>query len=234
MAQYGKETALEISAASLRPPARFIRVGTAAPPPDAEPTNIPGCYRLRHGDPKGFRFQDIGSQAVPPLLDLRPGQTFLDLCAAPGNKTAQALETPLDAIACDLHLSRARLLSNLNVQVVALDATQPLPFARKFDRILVDAPCSGTGTLARNPEIKWRLNPLDIVDLKQRQSAILKNALAQLAPGGRLVYSTCSLEHEENEDILDASGAEVLETLQRIPGRDSGDGFFAAVLRGVR
>jgi 16S rRNA (cytosine967-C5)-methyltransferase len=128
-------------------------------------------------------------------------------------------------------VSRARTLLPLGIPVVALDAAQPLPFSIRFDRILVDAPCSGTGTLARNPEIKWRLRPADIADLQSRQIAILRSALAQLAPGGLLVYSTCSLEREENEDVVAASGATVLHTMQRIPGRDAGDGFFAAVLK---
>ena len=232
--QYGAQSAAAIGRASLLTPERFIRVGNATPPETAEPTDIPGCYRLLAGEGSdqagNFRFQDIGSQAVVPLLDLAPGQRFLDLCAAPGNKTAQALETAVNAIACDFHVSRARLLSPLGIPVVTLDATQPLPFASKFDRILVDAPCSGTGTLARNPEIKWRLMPSDIADLQGRQSAILRNALAQVAPGGRLVYSTCSLEREENQDVIDSSGATILETMQRIPGRNAGDGFFAAVL----
>src|SRR5580658_588819 len=109
-AQYGKDAAIQIAQASMRAPERFIRVGNAPPPPGAEPTDIPGCYRLDTGDPGSFRFQDIGSQAVVPLLNLQPGQTFLDLCAAPGNKTAQAMETGVQAIACDLHPSRARLL----------------------------------------------------------------------------------------------------------------------------
>ena len=229
-AQFGAETAQAIAHASLHPPGRFIRVGAATPPEGAEPTDIPGCFVLPGGDAGGFRFQDIGSQAVVPLLDLRPGQSFLDLCAAPGNKTAQALDTPVRAIACDLHLSRARLLKPLGIPVVTLDAARPLPFARGFDRILVDAPCSGTGTLARNPEIKWRLKPADIADLQQRQVAILKSALDRLAPGGRLVYSTCSLEREENEEVVGASGGEVLKTMRRLPGRDAGDGFFACVL----
>lgn len=230
-AQYGAETANAIAHASLSPPERYIRIGNAQPPAGAEPTSVPGCYRLPTGDPGPFRFQDIGSQAIVPLLDLHPGQTFLDLCAAPGNKTAQALETPVQAIACDLHLSRARLLVPLGIPVVTLDATKPLPFSLGFDRILVDAPCSGTGTLARNPEIKWRLKPSDINDLQARQTAILRHALAQLAPGGKLVYSTCSLEPEENQDVVERSGAALVETLRRLPGRDPGDGFFAAVLR---
>jgi 16S rRNA (cytosine967-C5)-methyltransferase len=79
-----------------------------------------------------------------------------------------------------------------------------LPFRSGFDRILADVPCSGTGTLARNPEIKWRLTPSDLLDLQARQTAILKSALTVLAPGGRLLYSTCSLEREENGDVVSA------------------------------
>jgi 16S rRNA (cytosine967-C5)-methyltransferase len=168
---------------------------------------------------------------VVPLLDLRPEQTFLDVCAAPGNKTAQALESGVRAIACDLHLSRAKTLLPLGIPVAVIDAQEGIPFSPKFDRVLVDAPCSGTGTLARNPEIKWRLKADDICDLQKRQIAILRNALGAVAPGGLLVYSTCSLEREENEDVIAASGATVERTMQRIPGRDAGDGFFAAVLR---
>jgi len=231
--RFGSEAASEIARASLKIPERYIRVGASEPPTGAEPTDIPGCYRLQTGDPGPFRFQDISAQAIVPLLRLEPGQTFLDLCASPGNKTAQALETPVRAVACDLHPSRARMLSSLGIPVVVLDARDPLPFSRRFDRILLDAPCSGTGTLARNPEIKWKLEPEDFADLQERQIAILRSALAQLAPGGRLVYSTCSLEREENEDVVAASGATVVETMQRLPGRDPGDGFFAAVLKPV-
>jgi len=232
VAQFGKETGYNIARATLQPPERYIRVGNAPPPEGATPTDVPGCYILESGLPPGaFRFQDIGSQSVVPLLDLQPGQSFLDLCAAPGNKTAQALETPLKAIACDLHPSRARLLQTLAIPVAVVDATRQLPFTHRFDRILVDAPCTGTGTLARNPEIKWRLTPADIKDLQTRQTAILTNALQLLKPEGLLVYSTCSLEREENEDVVKASGATVLTTLQRLPGREPGDGFFAALLR---
>jgi 16S rRNA (cytosine967-C5)-methyltransferase len=228
--QYGVEAAQGIARASLAIPERYIRVGSAEPPAGAELTDIPGCYRLPQGEARPFRFQDISAQAVVPLLQLEPGQTFLDVCAAPGNKTAQAIETPVHAVAGEFHLSRARNLAPLEVPVVVLDARHPLPFSRLFDRILIDAPCSGTGTLARNPEIKWKLEPEDFPSLQERQLAILRNGLAQLAPGGRLVYSTCSLEREENEDVVAASGAKVIRTIHRIPGRDPGDGFFAAVL----
>jgi 16S rRNA (cytosine967-C5)-methyltransferase len=187
---------------------------------------------LREPEPhlRDGRLMDISSQAVVPLLDLQPGHLFLDLCAAPGNKTLQALETPVRAIACDSSFKRLKdfLAPCPRVQ---LDASQPLPFRQVFDRILVDAPCSGTGTLARNPEIRWRLTPEEILRQAARQQRILRNALACLKPGGRLVYSTCSLEPEENKQVVHrVAAARVKRVLERLPGRDPGDGFFAAVL----
>ncbi len=120
-----------------------------------------------------------------------------------------------DVAAVELHPHRARLLRRLlgahdrqtgveprNIRVVAADA-RSLPFATRFDRVLADVPCSGTGTLARNPEIKWRLVPEDLADLHARQVAILRSAMAQVAAGGRLIYSTCSLEPEENEAVIE-------------------------------
>ena len=102
-------------------------------------------------------------------------------------------------------------------------------FRAKFDRILVDAPCSGTGTLGRNPEIKWRLRPSDLIDLHRKQVALLRNAVEHLKPGGRLVYSTCSLEDEENRLVVETLRQD-WRVEERLPGRDPGDGFFVAVL----
>jgi 16S rRNA (cytosine967-C5)-methyltransferase len=175
------------------------------------------------------RIQDIGAQSIVPLLELQRGQTFLDLCAAPGNKTAQALEYDVRVVACDLHWHRLKQLGDLNCCRVVLDSTQPLPFRAKFDRILVDAPCSGTGTLGRNPEIKWRLQPSDLIDLHRKQVSLLRNAIEHLAPGGRLVYSTCSLEEEENRLVIETIRRH-WRVVERLPGWDEGDGFFAAVL----
>jgi 16S rRNA (cytosine967-C5)-methyltransferase len=169
---------------------------------------------------------DPGSRSIVPLLNLEKGMSFLDLCAAPGNKTRMALELePSVVIASDRSFPRLRGVPGQRVQ---LDATQPLPFRNQFDRILVDAPCSGTGTLARNPEIKWRLQPEDLLRHQQRQRQILRQAWEKVKPGGRLVYSTCSLEPEENEEVV--AEFPVTETVRRWPGIDDGDGFFAAIL----
>jgi 16S rRNA (cytosine967-C5)-methyltransferase len=151
--------------------------------------------------------QDEGSQLVAALVG--QGQRILDCCAAPGGKTA-AMATRLpeaEIVASELHPHRATLLRRLapqqNVEVITADALA-LPFGPDFDRVLVDVPCSGTGTLARNPEIKWKLKPEDLLDLQTRQIAILKASMRYVSPGGRLVYSTCSLEPEENEQVITA------------------------------
>jgi 16S rRNA (cytosine967-C5)-methyltransferase len=227
--QFGPEIAEKIARAGIEAPETYVR----GPLPDGGgyvPTDVPGCYRATGGRTAGLRIQDIGSQSVVPLLDLQPGQTFLDLCAAPGNKTAQALESGVRGVACDIHLSRLVHMKGLGCDLVVLDGTRPLPFRDRFERILVDAPCSGTGTLGRNPEIKWRLQPADLPALHRRQVALLGNALERLAPGGRLVYATCSLEREENEEVIAEVGARVERLWRRLPGIDAGDGFFAAVL----
>jgi len=231
-AHYGRETAEGIARAALDRPEAYIRA-TGPPPEGCEPTDVPGCYRLAGPAPAGrYRLQDIGAQSIVPKLRLQPGDSFLDLCAAPGNKTAQAMESGVRAVACDVRLRRLAQLKGLGADLVVLDGAQPLPFRRQFDRILVDAPCSGTGTLGRNPEIKWRLRPEDFARFSSRQAALLANARQALAPGGLLVYSTCSLEPEENESVVSSLPAGLLaETTERIPGRDRGDGFFVAVIQ---
>jgi 16S rRNA (cytosine967-C5)-methyltransferase len=179
-------------------------------------------------NPDTGRQQDIGSQTIVPLLAIEPGMTVLDLCAAPGNKTAQAIEAGGRVVACDRYLNRLQDVPDA-AERVALDATQPLPFSKKFDRILIDAPCSGTGTLGRNPEIKWRLKPGDANIFSVRQRGMLDQARRFMKPGGRIVYSTCSLENEENQNVVQSLRLRA-ETHLRLPGRDPGDGFFAAVI----
>jgi len=175
------------------------------------------------------RQQDPGAQSIVPLLEIKPGLTVLDMCAAPGNKTAQLLALGARVVASDRYLKRLTEVP-AEAQRVVLDAATALPFTAKFDRILVDAPCSGTGTLARNPEIKWRLRSTDLARFTSLQHKILEQALPHLKPGGRLVYATCSLEKEENEDIV--ASLPVSDIHLRLPGRDAGDGFFAAVIIG--
>jgi 16S rRNA (cytosine967-C5)-methyltransferase len=154
-----------------------------------------------------FSIQDEGSQLVAALVG--PGRRILDCCAAPGGKTAaMAARLPkAQIVATELHPHRATLLRRLapqkNVEVVTADALS-LPYGADFDRVLADVPCSGTGTLARNPEIKWKLKPEDLHDLQSRQVTILRAAMRHVAPGGRVVYSTCSLEPEENEQVIAA------------------------------
>jgi len=151
--------------------------------------------------------QDEGSQLIAALVG--PGSRILDCCAAPGGKTAALADAWPEAsiVAAELHPHRARLLRERvpqpNVEILTADALQ-LPWGAAFDRVLADVPCSGTGTLARNPEIKWRLKPEDLADLQTKQIAILIAAMKHVAPGGRLVYSTCSLEPEENEQVVTA------------------------------
>ena len=157
--------------------------------------------------------QDEASQVVPLLLGGRAGERVLDLCAAPGGKTA-ALARAAGAgglvVAADRHAHRLRAMREQfkrlglrEVRFVELDAAGRLPFGIQFDRILVDAPCSGTGTLARHPEIRWRLRPEQLTEFHALQSTLLRSALERLAPGGTLVYSTCSLEAEENERVVE-------------------------------
>jgi len=227
--RYGLETARQICAHDQTVPTTSIHIHDRQCETELAGAGVqlaPGgllsaARRVLAGDVTGTRayqegrvaIQDEASQLVALLVGR--GETnvdcaILDCCAAPGSKTALlARRNPRAKVfATELHPHRARLLHDLtrlpNVYVVAADARH-LPFSLAFDRILADVPCSGTGTLARNPEIKWRLKAEDLRDLQSRQVAILKSALAQLAMGGRLVYSTCSMEREGNEAVVEAA-----------------------------
>lgn len=156
--------------------------------------------------------QDEASQLLAHLLNVEPNQRILDLTAAPGSKATHiaALAPSATIVAGELHRHRVETLRRLAVKqgarihVLVHDATKPLPFTNEsFDRVLLDAPCSGTGTLRRNPEIRYRLGPDDISELAEQQKQMLACAGAAVRPGGRLVYSTCSVEPEENEQVID-------------------------------
>jgi 16S rRNA (cytosine967-C5)-methyltransferase len=162
-----------------------------------------GTFVVRARD----RVQDEGSQLIAELAGR--GTEILDCCAAPGGKTAILAErNPTASItACDISPARLKAMQALlgprpNIHFRVLDATQ-LPFQNQFDLVLCDAPCSGTGTLARNPEIKHRITPEDFQRHHDRQLRLLCAAMRALREGGRLIYSTCSLEPEENESVVE-------------------------------
>jgi 16S rRNA (cytosine967-C5)-methyltransferase len=206
--------------------------------------------------------QDEASQLVAHLLGAQPADRVLDVCAAPGSKALHlaALHPEMMIVAGDLYEHRLQTLSRLaalqgaaTIRRVAHDAVKGLPFAAEsFDRVLIDAPCSGTGTLRHNPEIRWRITNADIQELAFQQKQILNNVANLVQRGGRLVYSTCSVEPEENEDVVQAflnanpefelSAPEwqrpergwsnlITDTgaVRTWPHRDDVDGFFIAV-----
>ncbi len=222
-AQFGLELTHQICAYNQKVPITTIRLRVPAEEElrDSGIELEPGIFlasarRVISGDVTKTRalaegriaIQDEASQLVAALLG--KGSRILDCCAAPGGKTwALADRNPAASIvAVELHPHRAELLSKRvkakNVQVIAADIRE-LPVTELYDRVLVDAPCSGTGTIARNPEIKWRLTPDDLVDLHNRQVAIVQAAMNHVAPEGRLIYSTCSLEPEEDENVVGAA-----------------------------
>jgi 16S rRNA (cytosine967-C5)-methyltransferase len=189
--------------------------------------------------------QDEASQLVARVLDVKNGERVLDLCAAPGGKTTLMADRADDAamiVAADRSESRmetvvgtTRLQQLKSIKPVLLDAVKELPFeSRVFDKVLVDAPCSGTGTLRRNPEIRWRLTTSDIGAFAEVQKQILSRAADAVKPGGRLVYSTCSVEREENEEVIEEFLARenfhLLDTVRTWPHRQHCDGFFIASL----
>ena len=203
--------------------------------------------------------QDEASQFLAHLLQVETAHRVLDVTAAPGSKATHiaALAPSATVIAGDLHPQRVETMRRLAMKQGAQlhplvhDATKPLPFSdQSFDRVLLDAPCSGTGTLRRNPEIRYRLQPEDIDALSSQQLSMLENSARALRVGGRLIYSTCSVEREENEDVIEAftrthpdfarvnlggtfssgiPGSSSLH-LRTWPHRDGCDGFFVACL----
>ena len=162
-----------------------------------------------------FFFQDEASQIVSYALQPQPGERILDACGAPGGKAthlAQLMENRGEVLALDLHEKKIRLIAEnaerLGLPIIkglAMDAGRPLPFdsGTRFDRILVDAPCTGLGTLHRNPEAKWSRKEDDPRRLQHLQLSLLQNVSSNLKSGGVLVYSTCTLTAEENDEVID-------------------------------
>jgi|SRR5579859_2704490 len=244
--EYGIPAAKQICEQNQSAPTTTIRLRKSSTEDELKAEGLqllPGellrdARRVQSGDvakTKTFRngsiaMQDEASQLVAALVGNASHQALhiLDCCAAPGGKTLAIADqnSSAEITAVEVHPHRARLLrdrlrSTPQTQVLTADA-RDLPFSSTFDRILSDVPCSGTGTLRRHPEIKWRLTPSDLTDLHNRQIAILRSALAHLKPGGRLIYSTCSLEKEENEDVLEQLLSES-NSVQRVDCREELD-----------
>jgi 16S rRNA (cytosine967-C5)-methyltransferase len=214
--QFGRDASALIAAYDQHAPPVTLRLGARA---DANAEPLPAgalltrARRLNENDdaPESLRIQDEGSQLVAEVAGR--GARILDCCAAPGGKTAIMAENNPQAeiTACDISEARlnamrrsfARDPLTAKIHCVHADASD-LPFRNDFDLILCDMPCSGTGTLARNPEIKLRLAVSDLRRQQERQIAILRSAYRALALGGRLIYSTCSLEAEENATVIEA------------------------------
>ena len=231
--------------------------GVAAIPLPATPTGLSlgqgaGDLRQLPGYREGhWCVQDRSAQAIAPLLQAQPGERVLDACAAPGGKTTHLAELMGDqgeVWAVDRSASRLeRLQSNAErlgltaVRQLAVDAcglvAQHPDWRQSFQRILVDAPCSGLGTLARHADARWRLQPADVDDLAVLQQQLLEAMVPLLAPGGVLVYATCTMHPAENQEqiaaFLQRHPSWCLQQEQQWwPDLQGGDGFYAAVLTG--
>lgn len=188
-----------------------------------------------------FYLQDPSTLLAPKNLEARAGEAVLDMCAAPGGKTtyiAQLTSNQATIVAEDVQSSRLALVKENAERLgatVQIDGVEP---DRKFDRILIDAPCSNTGVLRRRVDLRWRLKEADVVRLAGTQLGLLERAAQRLKPGGAILYSTCSLEPEENqkvvEDFLSAHPGYRLESERELwPFRDMADGAYAARLLSV-
>jgi 16S rRNA (cytosine967-C5)-methyltransferase len=240
---WGEEEALALMRAQNEPAELVVRSDT----PIGEPTDVPGAYRLERGKigagSSGLIWQSRGSQLAGLVVGSHDGEKILDACAAPGAKTSM-LRGAVTAV--DVNLGRSReleenlvRLGRTNVRVVHFDVRELRDSG--FDRALVDAPCSGLGVLARRPDLRWRSNPLPALQLE-----LLLAGAERTRPGGTVVYSVCTINSEENEAIVDASGlkAEPLgeewpafahpkrpEFLLTTPHRHGTSGFFIARFR---
>jgi 16S rRNA (cytosine967-C5)-methyltransferase len=181
----------------------------------------PGGLLVREGNPLGsprhaagdFIVQDEASQLVGHVVDARPGDRALDACAAPGGKTLVLwgdARGKAQIVAADVRPRRIALLRQtlartaVGATVLQMDLRSGVPFRDVFDRVLVDAPCSGLGTVRRDPDIKWHREESELSGLASMQVTLLRNAAAAVRPGGRLVYATCSSEPEENDAVVEA------------------------------
>jgi 16S rRNA (cytosine967-C5)-methyltransferase len=245
----GEEGALALMRAMNEPLETVVRLVRGDPPAGAEPTDVPGAYRVTRVDEALVADgriwpQSRGSQLAGLCVGSEDGERVLDLCAAPGGKTGQL---PGEVTAVEIDPARARelrenlaLMRRSAVIVVEADGTALPPELDAFDRALVDAPCSGLGVLAQRPDLRWRAQPLPDLQL-----ALLRSAADRVRPGGTIVYSVCTLNPDECEAIVDASGLGILplgvewpafahpsrpEFLLTLPHVHGTTGFFVARL----
>jgi len=253
--ELGPEETLELMRAQNEPPETVVRrnglkQGEVAGEPDPE---IPNALRVDHVNEQALAEgliwpQSRGSQLAGLCVGVREGERVLDLCAAPGGKATQLAERAAEVVAVEKHAGRAReleancrRLGAANVRVVNADALELPGDLGDFDRVLVDAPCSGLGVLASRPDLRWRGKPLP-----ELQRDLLRVAAERVKLGGSILYSVCTLNVEENEAIVDTSGLEVQslegewpqfahprrpEFLLTVPHRDHTSGFFISRLR---
>lgn len=251
---------LLVPAEAPRPDLR-LRPGRPRPGLELEDTLLVSSHRfVGGGDPRrhpgfaagDFVLQELGSQLVAALTAAKPGERVLDACAGRGQKTACLLDAGADVLATDLHEHKLRALSGeldrlgLAAQARVIDFTQPPPddLVGAFDVVLLDAPCTGTGTLRRRPEILRRLAPESPAQLAELQLRLLRQTALCLKPGGRLIYSICSVLRQEAEDVL-ALVADRLEpvalptlgvpglaagatSVRLLPSTTQSDGYFVA------
>jgi 16S rRNA (cytosine967-C5)-methyltransferase len=212
----GAEAATELERAMNEPLETVVRLVSGDPPAGAEPTDVPNAYRVARVDDLAVAEgriwpQSRGSQVAGLAVAAQDGERILDLCAAPGGKTAQ-LGGDVTAVEID-HGRASELRANLvtlrhKAEVVEADGTDLPAELTGFDRVLLDAPCSGLGVLAQRPDLRWRATPLPELQLR-----LLRAAAERTKPGGTIVYSVCTLNADENEAVVDASGLAVDESL---------------------
>ena len=262
VARFGREQAAALCEWNNQPPSIYIRINTlkaSTKPADieAEPTTHPLCWQIvntsgifqspafANGE---FYVQDPSTLKAVDVLDPQPGESVLDMCAAPGGKTtyiAQKMQNRGRIIAADLSSSRLALVGEncrrLGVTICATLACEGTHLDRclrgeQFDRVLVDAPCSNTGVLRRRADLRWRIEENEIGKLATLQEKLLNAAIPFIKANGVLVYSTCSLEEEENQRVVERFGKShpefTLEATQSsFPPRDGMDGAFVARFR---
>src|SRR5579862_2912970 len=246
----GAEQALALMRAMNEPLETIVRLVRGDPPRGAEPTDLPGAYRVERVDDLAVAEgriwpQSRGSQLAGVVVGSQHGERILDLCPAPGGKTSQ-LAGDVTAIEIDANRAselRANLatLGRANVTVVEADGTALPPELIGYDRALVDAPCSGLGVLGQRPDLRWRASRCP-----ELQLALLRSAAERVMPGGTIVYSVCTINADENEAIVDASGLEIVplgdewpqfahprrpEFLLTLPHVHRTSGFFIGRLR---